>query len=206
MCEKFVRSLSFSPLCVQKPPCSSLPPPTIHSLTSLFQLCVCFRLGLCHVAETRLQIQERTAREIRQRTAARIAELYREAEDREAELVEEDRAEGCLERQCECCRRFDQLCYRLCCIFFVLFFAYCLYHANQLDKIDPLKHPDLRTPQRSHKTVMKTIDLFHRLYRRPKRMLDIEKTTRNGVIEWRTSWNRWTKDEMKKPNFRLRLR
>jgi hypothetical protein len=65
------------------------------------------------------------AREIRQRTAARVAELYRKAEDgRQAievntvvfNIVEEDRAEEGLPTHCERCRRFDQLRYRLCCV------------------------------------------------------------------------------------------
>jgi hypothetical protein len=90
--------------------------------------------------ETRLQIQERTAREIRQRTAARVAQIYREAEDegQAAEggtallnIVKEDRSEEGVPRQCERCRRFDLVRYRLCCAFLFLFFAYCLYHANK---------------------------------------------------------------------------
>jgi hypothetical protein len=90
--------------------------------------------------ETRLQIQERTAREIRQRTAAIVAQIYREAEDagQAAEgdtvlfnIVEEDRSEEGIPRQCERCRRFDLFCFRVCCVFLFLFFAYCLYHANK---------------------------------------------------------------------------
>jgi hypothetical protein len=89
--------------------------------------------------ETRLQIQERTAREIRQRTAARVAQIYREAEDEgqaaEGEtallhIVEEDSSDEGIPRQCERCRRFDLVRYRLCCVFLFLFIAYCLNHAN----------------------------------------------------------------------------
>ncbi len=127
----------------------------MHSKTSLFfpstyllslpRLCVSLVcvFGPCcmpRLRETRLQIPERTARERRQRTAARVAQLYREAEDgrqaaeRDAvslNIVEEDRAEEGRPKQCEQCRRFDLFCCRLCCVFLFLFFAYCLYHANK---------------------------------------------------------------------------
>jgi hypothetical protein len=108
----------------------------MHSKTSLFfpstslsshpHLCVpliCLFVPCCmpRLRETRLQIQERTAREIRHRTAARIAALLWEAEDRrqagedatvEFNIVQEDRAEGGIPRQCERCRRFDSFCHR----------------------------------------------------------------------------------------------
>ncbi len=71
-----------------------------------------------------MQIQEHTAREIRNRTAARIGELYREAEDGR-QRIEGNRAVFIIVEE----DREDELCYRLCCVFLFLFFAYCLYHA-----------------------------------------------------------------------------
>jgi hypothetical protein len=94
--------------------------------------------------ETRLQIQEGTARETRQRTAARVAALYKEEEDvRQAvedvsqavereRVVQEDTADEGLPRECERYRRFEAVCFRLQCkrlVVIFLFFVYCLYHA-----------------------------------------------------------------------------
>ncbi len=130
--------------------------PLMHSKTSLFfpstslsshpHLCVpliCLFVPCCmpRLRETRLQIQERTAREIRHRTAARIAALLWEAEDRrqagedatvEYNIVQEDTAEGGIPRQCERSRRFDSFCYRLCCVLLFLFFALFVYNANKI--------------------------------------------------------------------------
>jgi hypothetical protein len=111
--------LSFPPLCV--------------SLVCVFAFCCMPRSR-----ETRLQIQKHTAREIRNRTAARIAKLYREAENGR-QRIEGNRivfniVEGDIEGKglpglCKRCRRLDPLCYRLCCFFLFLFFAYYLYRA-----------------------------------------------------------------------------
>ena len=94
--------------------------------------------------ETRLQIQERTAREIRQRTAARIAALYKEEEDvRQAvedvsravereKVVQEETADAGLPMESERLRRLEAVCFRLHCerlVVIFLFFVYCLYHA-----------------------------------------------------------------------------
>ena len=90
--------------------------------------------------ETRLQVQERTAREIRHRTAARLAQLHMEAEEERQALeggtvlfniVGEDSTEAGLPSQCERCRRFDNFCYRLCCVLLFLFFALFVYNANK---------------------------------------------------------------------------
>jgi hypothetical protein len=127
----------------------------MHSKTSLFFpftshlslpcLCVSFvcvfgSSCMPRLRETRLQVQERTAREIRHRTAARLAQLHREAEEERQALeggtvlfniVGEDSTEAGLPRQCERCRQFDLFRYWLWCCLLFLFFAYCLYHANK---------------------------------------------------------------------------
>ncbi len=97
------------------------------------------------VRETRLQIKERTEREIRNRTAVRIAQLYTDAEAeeerREAEgnevgcnIVREDRIQEGRLVECERCRRFDLVFDRLFLVFLVVLSALCLdflYHADK---------------------------------------------------------------------------
>jgi hypothetical protein len=70
------------------------------------------------VRETRLQIKEQTEREIRNRTAVRIAQLYTDAEAEEerkegkgnevgCNIVRKDRIQEGRLVECERCRRFD---------------------------------------------------------------------------------------------------
>ena len=95
--------------------------------------------------ETRLQIQERTAREIRQRTAARVAALNKEAQDvrlavedvsravEREKVVQEETADVGLPRECE---RLEAVFFRLHCerlVVIFLFFVYCLYHAYKTE-------------------------------------------------------------------------
>ncbi len=97
------------------------------------------------VRETRLQIQERTEREIRNRTAVRIAQLYGVAEAEEerrdtegsgvvSNIVRQDsRLEG-RQLECERCRRFDLVFDRLLLVFLVVLGGICLdylYHADK---------------------------------------------------------------------------
>jgi hypothetical protein len=93
--------------------------------------------------ETKLQIEEDWARGIRQRTAARVAELVKAEGDArqaredirvEVDIIQENKADVDTPRQCEGCRQLHQLCFRLQCervLVLFLFFVYCLYHAHQ---------------------------------------------------------------------------
>jgi hypothetical protein len=110
--------------------------------------------------DTRLQIQERTAREIRHRTAARVAELYREAEDgRQAierhtvvcNIVEENRAEEHLPRHCERCRRFDQFCNRIACVVSFSFCSFLIVCIMPIRKDRPFKSPRQARPRKVSK-------------------------------------------------------
>ncbi len=84
--------------------------------------------------ETKLQIQERTAIEIRNRTAIRLAQLrtqFVEAErEREEDSDEEDVAEDVVGTR--------SLCVRLCCFLLFLYLCLCLnhiYHAKNQNNL-----------------------------------------------------------------------
>jgi hypothetical protein len=85
--------------------------------------------------ETRLQIKERTAREIRNRTAIRLAQLRTQfveeererEEDSDEENVEDGRSVGT-----------STLCVRLCCFLLFLYLCLCLnhiYHATNQNNL-----------------------------------------------------------------------
>jgi hypothetical protein len=105
-------------------------------------LCVVSRC-MPRLKETRLQIEERTEREIRHRTAVRIAQLHREAKEKRREtegnevlcniVKGESRQEG-RPVGCARCKRFDLVCDRLLFVFLVVLVAICLdylYHADK---------------------------------------------------------------------------
>ncbi len=116
----------------------------VHSIPHLFDLlvlvCVCVRV-VCYCMPplkwTKLQIQERTTREIRERTAAKLAQLCPKRKDKatqtEQESDEEDSEDGCDDRTVD---SYTVLLW-LCCFLLFLCLAYCvnhLYHAKNQSK------------------------------------------------------------------------
>jgi hypothetical protein len=72
--------------------------------------------------ETRLQIQERTAREIRNRTAARLEQLCPKFVEKELQTEEESDEEDVVDNRSV---GTISVCVRLCC--FLLFLYLCLF-------------------------------------------------------------------------------
>jgi hypothetical protein len=124
-----VRCLLFCRLYVQKaplfPPCSFFHP----SLTCLIdRVCVCACCCMPPLKETRLQIQERTAREIRNRTVARLAQLRTESVEKARQTEQEsDEEDGVDDRSVD---KKSLLCCRLCCFLLFLYLCLCLNHLS----------------------------------------------------------------------------
>jgi hypothetical protein len=85
--------------------------------------------------ETRLQIQERTAREIRIRTAARLQQLRTKFVQTEREREEDSDEEDVVDDRSVGTR---SLCIRLCCFLLFLYLCLCLnhiYHAKNKNNL-----------------------------------------------------------------------
>jgi hypothetical protein len=85
--------------------------------------------------ETRLQIQERTAREIRNRTAIRLAQLRTKFVEEERQTEEASDEEDVLDDRSVGNR---SLCVRLCCFLVFLYLILCLnhiYHAKNKNNL-----------------------------------------------------------------------
>jgi hypothetical protein len=85
--------------------------------------------------ETRLQIQERTAREIRNRTAIRLAQLRTQFVETERKSDEESDEEDVVDERSV---GTSSLCVRLCCFLLFLYLCLCLnhiYHATNQNNL-----------------------------------------------------------------------
>ncbi len=136
-----IRYPLFSPLWIQKASLFLSPSLTSPSPLHLIDVFVCV-VSRCmpRLRETRLQIEERTEREIRHRTAVRIAQLHREAEEKRRETEGNEVVSNIVRESvtnevgCARCRRFDLVCDRLFFVFLVVLVAICLdylYHADK---------------------------------------------------------------------------